>query len=440
MNILDIIKNRRSIRSFDNKVVDNKLIEKIINAARWAPSACNLQHWLFITIRNKNAKERIVKEGKAQNQLINSPVIIAVFCNKANSIENYANIQSCAAAIQNMLLMSHSLGLGTNWVAGFEKPEIIRKMLNVPKKYKLIAFVMVGWPKKGVKIKAPEREAIQNILHYEEYSLNKSDFPDNINLKNWTLKQIINYQNKISRRGFELENIKQDKINEIFEYIKPQIKGEKILDLYPYGSYFLSKLQELKDKRIFGLYLSKPIIDSALIHNKSLENKNLKTIQDKDFEKNKFETITSFYTLEHMPKKEDLIFEINKKLKNNGRLIIITRNKYSWRGVWDFINKNIRRKNGIDNSYFCSLHHIGPWELSKRSKIKKLLNKQGFKKIRIKGKFILPTSEIKNTVTINKFYRLKVIFKIFSLIDKVAEKIKLANLFGETLIIVADKQ
>lgn len=431
MDLLKAIKTRRSVRSFENRKVEDEKIEQIIDAARWAPSACNLQHWLFISIKDKFIKEKIIKNGEAQSQIRYAPINIAVFYDKSLSTENNANIQSCSAAIQNLSLMAHSLGLGTNWIAGINKPEIIRKILNVPERYKLLAIIMLGYPKKGIKITAPPRKPVNKILQYEKYKLTELDFPDSIRIKEWNQQQIINYQKKISRRGFELEYINEDKINDIINEIK--IKGDKILDLLPFSGRFLSKLQKL-DKKVFAKYASKDIIEASLIYNKELENKNLSTKYN-----NKYDTITMFYNLEHISDKEKILSEIKNYLENDGQLIIVTRNKYSWRGIWDFINLNLRNKDKLDKSYFLGLHHVGPWEFLTKRKIKRLLKKNGFKNIKIKGKYFFPVSELKNTVTIKRIKGINFIFKMLEGIDKFIEIIKINNIFGETFIITCKK-
>ena len=433
MDLLKTIKTRRSIRNFKDKDVEDKKIRQIIDTARWAPSACNLQHWLFISIKDKSIKEKIIINGEVQKQILNAPVNIAVFYDKSLSTENNANIQSVSAAIQNITLMAHSLGLGTNWVAGINKPNVIRNILNVPDRYKILAIIMLGYPKKSVELTAPPRKSINQILQYEKYRLTEFDFPESIRIKEWNQQQIINYQKKISRRGFELEYIKEDKINEIFDEIKDKIKGERVLDLFPFSGHFLSKLQKL-NKKVFGKYASEEIIEASLLYNKELENKNLITKYNE-----KYDTITMFYTIEHISNIKETLSDVYNHLERDGNLIIVTRNKYSWRGLWDFINLTLLNKNELDKSYFLGLHHIGPWEILTKRKIKKLLKCSGFKEINIKGKYFFPVSELENTVTIQKLESLHFIFKILKHIDKFFETIRLNNMFGETFIITCKK-
>ena len=66
--LMEIIKNRRSIRQFSNKKIGRAVIERIIDAGRWAPSACNLQHWLFIAIDDETIKRGIIERGKPKSR------------------------------------------------------------------------------------------------------------------------------------------------------------------------------------------------------------------------------------------------------------------------------------------------------------------------------------------------------------------------------------
>lgn len=147
MDILQFIKSRRSIRKFLDKPVEKENITKILEAARWAPSAGNCQPWRFIVVTNK---KKIKKFDPFFNQpwVINAPAIIVVLAAPEDSRSRYGPdsawfIQDCAAASENMLLMAHGLGLGAVWVGVFSK-EAVRKELEIPSQFEVFSLICLG--------------------------------------------------------------------------------------------------------------------------------------------------------------------------------------------------------------------------------------------------------------------------------------------------------
>ena len=434
--LMEIIKNRRSIRQFSNKKIGRAVIERIIDAGRWAPSACNLQHWLFIAIDDETIKRGIIERGKAQKQVIDAPVVIVVFCNMSVSQENYANIQSCAAAIQNMSLMAYSLGLGATWIAGFDIPENIRKLLNVPDKYRALALLMLGYPKSVPN--APPRDNIDKVLHFNQYNQNSLDFPVSVNPSKWTLEQLNAYQEKISRRGGIFEHLNSDKINEIMDFISEKISKGKILDWYSFSGIFLAKMQTI-NKEIYGQFMSVQTKESALMYTPGLSDNKLLFGKDK-IKLQKPDTISFFYRLEHMPSKEKTLSIIQNALNIGGTAIIVTRNRISWRGLWDALHFLKNKKHGISNRYFLGLQAIGPWKFTTPFELKHMLIKAGFNEVSIHGKYLFPISEIINTETFKKKLKwLAPLCRILHTFDKLIEKTGLCNILGETLIATAKK-
>ena len=419
--MIKIIKERRSVRTFLDKDVNKELIKKIIEAGIWAPSACNLQPWLYVIIKDKKKKNDIVKKGKTQKFLLNAPVVIAVFYDSSVVKENNANIQSVAASIQNMLLYAHYLGLGGLWMAACENPKYVKSLLKIPKRYKFCAFVLLGYSKVK-KILAPKRD--YNIIHYETFS--GKDYVGNTFLKNWTFSQILQYQEKIARRGFRLEDVRLGEIKEIIDNLHLK---DKILDYSNFGGNFLAYLQKKYDVR--GHFYSEAIKNAALLHTKGLKDKNLLVgTTDK-----KFNYVCSFYKLEHIPNKKEFLRKLKSFMKQNSKLIIVTVNKYSWRGLLDFYFRKLLRRNNLGDRFYSSLVHIGPWEYLAKNKVVKLLESEGFKDIKLKGKLVFPYYEIKES----SYKKLKFIVPFLGFGNKLCDILGLSNIFGKSLVFVCKK-
>lgn len=432
--VMDIISGRRTIRRFKDKNVPISALEKIADAGRWAPSACNLQHWQFVAVTERALMERICSEGRAQKLILNAPALIAVFCNVTVSPENNANIQSCAAAIQNMALMAYTIGLGTGWVAGFDKPGKISNILNVPVKYRLIALLMVGYPAEFPK--APPRNPIKNIFHLNSFTESSSEFPATLDPQKWTLQQIAEYRARIARRGGIFENISPEKLEEVFSFVSAKIPKGNVIDMDSFSGIFLSRMQSAKGNYAYGQFASKEQIDAALMHTPGLKNKNLFAgrIQAKNNS-----AVTSFYRLEHMPSKMEMIRNAYSILPKGGKLIIVTRNSVSWYGLWDALHFR-KKAQGISSRYFLGLQHMGPWKLASSIRLKKLLKNAGFSSVRMSGMYVLPAVEIANTSTFkNKLFWLSPVLWLLKKTDLLLAKAGIARYIGETIIAEAQK-
>lgn len=162
------IKNRRAIRKYNNNPVTEDEIKKIIEAGTWAPSACNIQGWYFI-ILNKEDIINITNKGGATFLKNINQAILVIYDRTSDNTEYMDYIQSGAACIENMLLMAHSLDIGTCWVNNLPSKAQLRKMLNIPWFYDPIGLVTIG--KYEHKINQRKRKYdLNDIISYSKYN------------------------------------------------------------------------------------------------------------------------------------------------------------------------------------------------------------------------------------------------------------------------------
>jgi len=172
MNILEIIKNRRSVRGFQKKEIPEKIIDKLIEVLIWAPSAGNLQSRKFYFVFNQRVKEDLAKVSRDQWSFIARVPLIIVGCADHKKIEYYGergknlySICDVSASIQNLMLVAHEQGLGTVWVGAFDEKEVA-KILNLSKNLKPIVIVPVGYPTE--KPLAPPRVSKKEAINIIE--------------------------------------------------------------------------------------------------------------------------------------------------------------------------------------------------------------------------------------------------------------------------------
>lgn len=168
--MLDIIKGRRSIRNFTRQKLDEQQINLLLEAARWAPSAGNVQPWHFYVVQDDSLKSALSEAALFQEFIAQAPVVIVVAANLKESRASYGGrgeqlycIQDTAAAIQNILLMAHSLGLGSCWVGAFNE-SAVAKTLKLDSHLRPVAIIPLGYPAEHPV--PPVRKPISRVVTY----------------------------------------------------------------------------------------------------------------------------------------------------------------------------------------------------------------------------------------------------------------------------------
>ncbi|MFH1308396.1 MAG: nitroreductase family protein, partial [Patescibacteria group bacterium] len=149
MQLNEAIKTRRSIRIFSEKKLEKEILEKIIDAGQHAPSHCNTQGWKFIFVDDSKIKNKIFENG-GSFVVKNAPYGILVLYNMAltDNIEYQDWIQSSSAAIQNMLLTIHDIGLSGSWICHLPRKKTLNKILKVKKPYMPVGYIAFGYSDK----------------------------------------------------------------------------------------------------------------------------------------------------------------------------------------------------------------------------------------------------------------------------------------------------
>ena len=157
MEILEAIRGRRSVRNFQKKDIPQKIVDKLIDALIWAPSAGNLQARKFFFLQDAKLKEDIACAALNQDFIAEAPLVI-VGCTDSRISGRYGergkylySIQDVAVSIMGMMLVAHENGLGTVWVGAFREEEVF-DLLNLPGNLRPVSIVPVGYP---VKIPSP---------------------------------------------------------------------------------------------------------------------------------------------------------------------------------------------------------------------------------------------------------------------------------------------
>ena len=173
LDVFEAIRDRRSIRAYERKDVSDKDVKRLIDAARMAPSAGNIQPWEFVIVRKAELKHRLSTAALNQTFIQEAHVVIVVCANEMLSAQGYGSrgknlycLQDTAAAIQNLLLAAHALGLGACWVGTFREEEV-RDVVKAQRGVRPVTIVPVGYP--AEKSEARFKKPLEEIVHYETF-------------------------------------------------------------------------------------------------------------------------------------------------------------------------------------------------------------------------------------------------------------------------------
>jgi len=148
MDFYEVIQGRRSVRKYKTDPVDDDKLQRILNAARLAPSAANRQPISFIVVRDDKTKRKL-KDAYSQEWFYTAPVIICA-CTlpdkawKRNDGKAYVDVD-VAIAMDHLILAAAAEGLGTCWIAAF-KPGIVKEVLNIPDDLEPLILTPLGYP------------------------------------------------------------------------------------------------------------------------------------------------------------------------------------------------------------------------------------------------------------------------------------------------------
>ncbi len=166
MDTLELLKNRRSIRKYKNKPVEEEKLHKCLEAARWAPSASNKQPWEFMIVTKEETRLKLAEYHQYARFLKESPVVFIPLANPTIH-EKYYLTDTALATIQFMI-EAYSLELGTCWAGMLKTPwePQIRELLDIPDHLVILALVAVGYPDHQ---RESSRKSLESLIHYEQY-------------------------------------------------------------------------------------------------------------------------------------------------------------------------------------------------------------------------------------------------------------------------------
>ena len=165
--LLALMKSRRSVRRYLPDPVPDEMLQQILEAGRWAPSANNQQPWAFIVVQDEEIRQQVAQHATyylARHARVEEAPLLIVLCGQVRSRKHMRGDVGMAG--MQMMLQAKALGLGTCWIDGLERDEI-SKILRIPDYLEIVGLITVGFPAET----PPDtpRKPLFETVHYDLY-------------------------------------------------------------------------------------------------------------------------------------------------------------------------------------------------------------------------------------------------------------------------------
>ena len=165
-----ILMGRRSIRKYHPDPVPEEMVEQMLEAGRWAPSASNRQPWRFVVVRDEQIRKAVAQHaGIAVIRFTfveEAPLLIMLLGDRSNPVYRTFLHEDVGLAGAQIMLQAHALGLGTCWLGGIDK-DAIAKILRVPETMEIVGMLAVGFPAESPKPRP--RKPLEDLFYRDVF-------------------------------------------------------------------------------------------------------------------------------------------------------------------------------------------------------------------------------------------------------------------------------
>ena len=168
MKVSEAIAKRYSCRSYEDRPIEREKLDEILEAARLAPSARNLQDWRFVVVTEREVCKKLARAATFQ-LFVGKAAAIIVACSNSDHVMRCGQKVSAidvSIALEHICLQATELGLGTCWIGSFDI-ENVRKILGIPDDINIIELMAVGYPADVAK--QPNRLTMEEIICYNKW-------------------------------------------------------------------------------------------------------------------------------------------------------------------------------------------------------------------------------------------------------------------------------
>ena len=173
MDFYEVIRTRRSIRSYKPDPVPDEVLMRVLEAARISPSGSNRQPWKFIIVKDENLRRRVAQACHNQMFIAEAPIVIVacgynIHWNRGGYMGDLSMLIDVSIAFTHLILAARAEGLGTCWIGAFDNEEV-KNLLNIPKEVNVVAITPLGYPKDEEFREPGPRKPISEIISIDKF-------------------------------------------------------------------------------------------------------------------------------------------------------------------------------------------------------------------------------------------------------------------------------
>jgi len=173
MDFYDVVKTRRSVRSYKLEPISDDVLNRVLNAARIAPSGGNRQPARFILVKDKERKQELVPLCNGQKFIAQAPIVVIacgqdIQINRGGYMGKLCMLIDVAIAVDHLTLAARAEGLGTCWIGSF-KNNAIKQFLKIPETHQVVALTPLGYPDGNPFVETTNRLALERLVCEETW-------------------------------------------------------------------------------------------------------------------------------------------------------------------------------------------------------------------------------------------------------------------------------
>jgi len=173
MEFYDVVKTRRSVRSYSPEMPPQEAVDRLIDAVRLSPSGSNRQPWKFILVTDPEKRKKIMIACNNQKFLEEAPIMVVacgqgISYNRGGYMGEMSFIMDVSIAFTHLILAARAEGLGTCWIGAFENAKI-KPILGIPDGWEVVAVSPLGYPKSDVFKETDRRKPLQEVLSKDDF-------------------------------------------------------------------------------------------------------------------------------------------------------------------------------------------------------------------------------------------------------------------------------
>jgi nitroreductase len=170
MDVYEAIRTRKSVRAWSEQPVEEDRLERVLSAARLAPSARNGQEWRFVVVSDPVLRRRLGVEAAAQEFVAAAPIVLACCAETDGRVMRCGQAAypiDVAIAMDHLSLAATAEGLGSCWIGSFDEGKV-REILSIPSAVRVVQLMPLGYPRDPSPV-AKQRLAFSVIVHRDRW-------------------------------------------------------------------------------------------------------------------------------------------------------------------------------------------------------------------------------------------------------------------------------